>query len=372
MFQRFGRDRPASTRATAGDVFVAVSRDPWARERLGEVYRKLFEGAGVRQGSSPDHFVYVSPGRARAEIREVSAWIGERFGDPAGTVPATTPFGYLSGRYDGWVTLFSALSYGEDRELAQDFVETVARMSWASYGAASPRSSTSPSSVEEPREEPVRSQPAPAPETPFFLRPYAARGRAASPSTGKVIVTPAPSAPAPAKPGVIGRFLGVKTEPASKPASTATGSGETAAEHVGVDWLREQEREQAEDEAFAREWLKEKAEDEAFARAWRPYRRERAEKTAERTKTAEKTEREQEAEAQEAEAQRKEDEAIGEEIARLGRLYEPIPPEKLALIERAREEARAGRRRAPAQPIEKEEISTVERLRRPAGAVRIF
>lgn len=128
---RYGRDRPRQVRATAGDVFVALSRDAWAREKLGEVYRRLFEGEGLRQGTSPDHFIYVAPGRARAEINELAAWVGERFGDPAGTVPARTPFGYLSSRYDGWITLFAAIVHGTDRGVAVDFAESVAGMTWS-------------------------------------------------------------------------------------------------------------------------------------------------------------------------------------------------------------------------------------------------
>src|SRR5271165_1092871 len=123
---RYGRERPKSNRSTSGEVFVAVSRDGWAKGKLEEIYRKLFEGAGVRQGSSPDHFIYVSPSKARSEINELATWVNERFGAPGSTVPARTPFGYISGPWDGWITLFAALAYGQDQGLAVDFTESMA------------------------------------------------------------------------------------------------------------------------------------------------------------------------------------------------------------------------------------------------------
>jgi hypothetical protein len=153
-FHRYGRTRPSSSRATTGDVFVALSRDSWARQMLGEIYRKLFEGEGLRQGSSPDHFIYVTPSKARGEINELAGWVNDRFGAPGSTVPARTPFGYISGPWDGWLTLFAALSYGTDQGLAIDFTESVSGLSWSSMGASRSRSaggdggfSTSPSAA---------------------------------------------------------------------------------------------------------------------------------------------------------------------------------------------------------------------------------
>lgn len=194
---RYGRERPRSV--TSGEVFLALSREPAIRAKLGEVYRKLFEGEGVRQGSSPDHFVYVTPGKARAEISEVSAWIRERFGDPAGTVPARTPFGYLSGRYDGWVTLFAALAFGGDRELAVDFTESVARMSWSTYETSrTPSAGTSSGGSQQPRSR--------------FLLPYGSgedrRAEESSP--------PAPE-PGTPKPGFLERIFGAKSKPPPPP-----------------------------------------------------------------------------------------------------------------------------------------------------------
>ena len=171
--------------ATSGEVFVALSRDDWAKERLGEVYRKLFEGAGVRQGSSPDHFIYVTPGKARGEINELTGWIRDRFGDPASTVPAKTPFGYLSGRYDGWITFFAALMHGEDRGLAVDFNESVANMSW----------STTMSRASPPRGFFAR-----------FVQPSPGRERPPSPPPS----TSAPSPPSPSLPERVERGVGVK------------------------------------------------------------------------------------------------------------------------------------------------------------------
>ena len=137
-FHRYGRERSSNTRATTGDVFVALSRDSWARQMLGEIYRKLFEGAGLRQGSSPDHFIYVTPSKARSEINELASWVNDRFGPPGSTVPAKTPFGYISGPWDGWLTLFAALSYGTtDQGLAIDFTESVAGLSWSAAGSRS-------------------------------------------------------------------------------------------------------------------------------------------------------------------------------------------------------------------------------------------
>ena len=129
---RYGRARPADARATAGAVFMAVTRDPWAKQLLGEIYQRLFEGQGLRQGSSPDHFIYVTPSKARAHIGALQSWITERFGAPGACVPAKTPFGYLSSPWDGWITYFAALDgrHGTDRGLALDFAETVAQVPW--------------------------------------------------------------------------------------------------------------------------------------------------------------------------------------------------------------------------------------------------
>jgi hypothetical protein len=190
MVHRYGRVRP--TAATAGEVLIAFSRDEEVKAKLGEIYRKLFEGEGVRQGSSPDHFIYVTPGKARGEINEVATWIEARFGPPASTVPARTPFGYLSGRYDGWITYFAALMFGSDRGLAVDFTESVARMSWASYDTSragdvgggplppSPPPSPPPSRPSPPPPSPPPSRPSP-PATPSGA-PGAPSGWGARPS----------------------------------------------------------------------------------------------------------------------------------------------------------------------------------------------
>lgn len=205
---RYGRERPRSV--TSGEVFIALSRDPTMRAKLGEVHRKLFEGEGVRKGSSPDHFIYVAPGKARSEINEVASWIRAHYGDPAGTVPARTPFGYLSGKYDGWITLFAALLFGGDRELAVDFTESVARMSWSTYetsrAASSGYGGTQTTATEA---APPSPEPATAPQTSRLLMPY---------SRGEEKATPAPPAPAPAppqtpKPGFMERFFGIKPKP---------------------------------------------------------------------------------------------------------------------------------------------------------------
>lgn len=208
--RRYGRSRTA--RATAGEVFIALSRDEWAKERLGEVYRKLFEGEGLRQGSSPDHFIYVTPRKAREELNELSAWIEERFGSPAGTVPAKTPFGYLSGRFDGWITLFAALMFGADKGLAVDFTESVAQMSWSSLvsrsDASSPPAASSPPVYEEPS------------GWNRFLNSPRSRGNPVTPSTGRVIfaqgVVPQSSQPE-EKLTFVEKFLGVPAREAPPP-----------------------------------------------------------------------------------------------------------------------------------------------------------
>lgn len=216
---RWGRDRPAKT--TVGDVFVALGRDEWTRGMLAEIYRKLFEGEGVRQGTSPDHFIYVSPGRARSEISQVSAWIGSRFGEPGGTVPARTPFGYLSGRYDGWVTLFSALRHGGDESLARDFSDVVAGMSWSSAQNISrvggeqsvPVSSASPSAppVAGPTFTPatIASSASSGGSWGFLTKPYAARQSASAARTSPMVERWRSSSSAPSS-TFVERFMGAQ------------------------------------------------------------------------------------------------------------------------------------------------------------------
>lgn len=125
---RFGRAAAPPRAISVGAVYASLSGDAWAREQLGAIYRKLFEAGGARRG--PDHFLYVKPSRARCEIKELSDWVREHHGPPGGRVPAATPFGYLSSRWEGWLTLFAALAEGRDDDLRRDFGQSVAPMSW--------------------------------------------------------------------------------------------------------------------------------------------------------------------------------------------------------------------------------------------------
>lgn len=208
-------NRARSAPATVGDVFLAISEDEEMRAKLGDIYETLFRrGAGGRRGTEwgpevPDHYFFVTPKKARGEINEVSSWIRERFGDPARTPTETTPFGYLgpgngSYRYDGWVVFFAVLVHGQELDLAKYFTGDIAGMSWASHSASmraangvgvpsAPATSTTSAS-----------SPAPAPLPPL-LQPARVRGRYPSPSTGRVIIPPAPE-----KPGVLERVFGVK------------------------------------------------------------------------------------------------------------------------------------------------------------------
>lgn len=223
MVSRFGRDRPAATRATAGDVFLAVSRDPWAKEQLGEIYRKLFEGQGVRQGSSPDHFIYVTPSKARANISELSGWVHDRYGDPSTTVPAKTPFGYISGPWDGWLTYFSALAFGTDRGgLTADFTESVARLPWSAPSTsravtAGAAPVTAPSTPSPPPPPPPSPTPTPPP-------PTTVEGAAAEPEAEK--------------PGLLRRIFGPKPPPPPPPSPASAAMGEA--------WTEEESRESPE------------------------------------------------------------------------------------------------------------------------------
>lgn len=137
-FSRFGRSEPPARGARVGTVYAAISGDAWARDQLAAVHRKLFEVGGARRGRGPDYFLYVQPSRARCEIRELAAWVADRFGSPGARVPATTPFGYLSSRWDGWLTLFAALARGEGNGLRWDFDAAIAPLSWTASAAAPP------------------------------------------------------------------------------------------------------------------------------------------------------------------------------------------------------------------------------------------
>ena len=139
-WHRYGRER--FPRVTAGEVFIALVRDDWAKTLLGEIYRKLFEGEGVRQGTSPDHFIYVTPSKARSEINELASWVDGRFGPPGACVPAKTPFGYISGKWDGWLTLFADMASGKDDKIVQDFEASAASLPWAGTGTSRMTSTT--------------------------------------------------------------------------------------------------------------------------------------------------------------------------------------------------------------------------------------
>lgn len=240
---RYGSER-VSKGTSVGDVFLAVSRDTWAAAQLLEIYRLLFEGQGVRQGTSPDHFIYVTPSKARAQVNQLAVWIAERFGMPGGRVPARTPFGYISGPWDGWITLFAALAAGEDRDLARDFLEAVAQMSWAGGGvsrvsaasggggdassgpmllgsgsggsasASPPGPSPGPSPA--PPSSPPSPSPAPAPApAPVFYGSFASTSRVAGYEPPPPAPPPPPPAPAPAPeaPGFFARVFGGKKTP---------------------------------------------------------------------------------------------------------------------------------------------------------------
>ena len=115
---------------TIDQVFSELTADTWARTKLVEIHRKFaVREAELRVAAdSPDHFIYATPEKARAEINELASWIRERFGDPANAVPAKTPFGYLSDKYDGWITLFAASIFDDGLTC---FIATIGKMSWA-------------------------------------------------------------------------------------------------------------------------------------------------------------------------------------------------------------------------------------------------
>ena len=141
-WSRFGRSSLTHA-ANVGAVYSALVGDNLLREQLVVVHRKLFESGGARRGAGgPDHFLYVQPSRARCEIQELSRWVSERFGPPGARVPATTPFGYLSGRWQGWITYFAALATERDDNLRRNFDAAIAPLFWSS---AAPARSQSPS-----------------------------------------------------------------------------------------------------------------------------------------------------------------------------------------------------------------------------------
>lgn len=156
---------PAPPRVTAGDVYAALTSDPWATDKLRLAYHKIFEQGAVRPGENENaHFRYVETSRARAEINDLGAWITERFGEPFAGAPKSTPFGYHGAvKYDGWIALFADLACSEGEEdLRKHFDEVVSKIAWnvpmtsrgtgagASSGAAVVAPAASPAAVSPP------------------------------------------------------------------------------------------------------------------------------------------------------------------------------------------------------------------------------
>ena len=224
LTHRYGRVRTKT--ASAADVYNALTEDEWASGKIAEVYRKVFEGEGTRKGSSPDHFLYVTPSKARSEINELGSWISERFGDPADTVPKKTPFGYLSVRYDGWMVYFAAMICGPDESLVLDFLESVADMSWAS--ATSRNRSANAGSVPAVARPSVEapSQAASAASSTFgssFTSPYPQEWQSARPAASSAASITTPPSFGENKPGFFERFVGVKeSQPVVPSAPTPT------------------------------------------------------------------------------------------------------------------------------------------------------
>lgn len=169
---RFGRFFSRSRSATVGKIRSVIAGDAWAREQLAIIHRRLFQDTAPKSG--PDHFVYVRPSRARCEIRELAGWVEPQFGTPGSRVPRQTPFGYLSSRWDGWLTLLAAVEFGDDRTLQSEFARSIAGIPWET-GASSKtallglpeRSVAFREDREEAREEPRREVQRPArPEPP--------------------------------------------------------------------------------------------------------------------------------------------------------------------------------------------------------------
>ncbi len=206
-------ERARSPRATVGDVYLALSRDEGMQAKLGDIYETLFRRGGGRRGTEwgpevPDHYFFVTPKKARAEITEVSTWIRERYGDPVRTPTEMTPFGYLgpgngSYRYDGWVVFFAVLLHGQELDLAKYFTGDIAGMSWASHSSTMRTQSAA--------------TPPPAAPLPSLLQAPRERGKYAAPTSGRVWETPVPD-----KPGIFERITAsvFGTKPAPTPAAT--------------------------------------------------------------------------------------------------------------------------------------------------------
>lgn len=278
-FTRWSEDRPKPVRATAGDVFVALSRDGQMIEALHEIYRKLFEGPRLRVGAdlnsqyAPAHFIYVKPGRARAEISEVSAWIRDRFGDPADVPPETTPFGYNSLKYDGWVLLFAMLLHGSDNAIKSNFVGSVAGMSWAGYRSARATPATGSGSGAAPQAQQPRFRAIGVRGSDWEEGGSAGSGAASPPRP------PSPSSPpAPEKPGFIEKWFGIKgsttpqdrdkpaTRAAPQPARVIEESEDEDLSEEEVKWELAELRRRSEAEAARRIVLRQIVEEEKRGR----------------------------------------------------------------------------------------------------------